>query len=141
MTAATTRPEPPAQGLEFALGEQRYCVGIDAVVEVVSADEMAEPPDALPQVAGLIDRRGEPTTVLDPKRVLDLPATGETDHVVVFDRDERLGWAVDVVHRVADLSDADVDPVTDDRYLSGVVNDDPSVLWVDADRVNGSVPV
>lgn len=143
MTAAPPVVEQPAQVLEFALGEQRYCVGIDAVDEIVSPDAITDLPDTPPQVEGVMDLRGETTTIVDPKVVFGRPATDDDSHVVVFDgdsdRDRRLGWLVDRVHRVTGLPDVEVDPVADNEYLNGVVNADPFVLWVDTDRVNASV--
>ncbi|MFB6227526.1 MAG: chemotaxis protein CheW [Halobacteriales archaeon] len=140
MTAAAT--EVPEQVLEFTLGAERYCVGIDRIDEIVKPNEITELPDTPPQVEGVMDLRGEMTTIMNPRLVFDIHEDGESRQIVIFNRDHdhRLGWLVDHVHKVSNLADADVDPVTDNRYVNGVLSDgDRFVIWVDPDGVNGAV--
>ncbi|MFT4922232.1 MAG: purine-binding chemotaxis protein CheW [Haloarculaceae archaeon] len=140
MTAATTT-EMSGQALEFALGDGHYCVGIETIDEIVKPDELTELPETPPQVAGVMDLRGETTTVLDPSLVLEVTTASSDKQIVIFDdEDERIGWLVDRVHSVRDLNDAEIDPVADNRYVDGLISDgDQFTIWVDPETVNGSV--
>lgn len=141
MTAATTM-QTPEQVLEFALGDGHYCVGIETIDEIVKPEELTELPDTPRQVAGVMDLRGETTTVLDPSLILDVTAAGSDQQVVIFDDEERIGWLVDRVHSVRDLTDVELEPVADNRYVEGLISDgDRFTIWVDSESVNGSVTV
>jgi len=139
MTTAAPELTPPDQILEFAIGEQRYCVSIDAVEEIVRANELTSVPDSPPQVAGITNLRGQTTTVLYLRRIFDLQTSGDSQQVVIIEGEERIGWLVDRVREVSSLRDVDVDSVDDSPYVSGVINDDGFIIWVEPETVNGSV--
>lgn len=139
----TTAPElaAPEQIVEFELAEQRYCVGIDAVEEIVRAQSLTELPNAPAAVAGMMNLRGETTTVLDPAKLLDIPGVQSTDQVIIFDGEDRVGWLVSRVNRVTDLHDVAVEPAPDSGLVSGLISDgEEFVIWVEPAVVNGSVP-
>lgn len=142
MTAQATL-EVPEQVLEFTLGEEQFCVGIESVDEIVKTSELTELPDSPRHVVGMMDLRGETTIVVNPKRVFDITDDGGTDQVIIFDHDEddqQVGWLVDRAHRVSALEDPELDPVEDNQYINGVVSGDGEfTLWVDPIRVNSSV--
>ena len=138
----TTAPElaAPEQIVEFVLAEQRYCVGIDSVEEIVRAQSLTELPNAPPAVAGMMNLRGETTTVLDPAKLFDITAAQSADQVIIFDGEDRMGWLVSRVNRVTDLGDGAVEPAPDSPLVSGLINDGEAfVIWVEPARVNGSV--
>ena len=139
MTTAAPELTPPDQILEFALGEQRYCVSIEAVVEIVRSKELTSIPDSPPQIAGMTDLRGQTTTVLDLTRIFDLQTSGDRKQIIIIEGEERIGWLVDRVRAVSSLQDVHVDTVDDSPYVTGVINDDGFIIWVEPETVNGSV--
>jgi len=140
MTAAVAAV--PEQVLEFTLGADRYCVGIDHVEEIVKARDLTPLPNTPAQIAGMMDLRGTSTTILDPKRVLEVDGSATSQQVIVFGGEERIGWLVDGVHRVSTLDDVDVDTIPESTHVDGVISDDGEfIIWVEPDSVNGSVTV
>lgn len=127
--------------VEFGLGDDRYCLGIDAVTEVVAAD-VTPLPNTPPRIAGVTDLRGQTARVLDPRAVFDVgdPDPDAGDRVIVLDTvDEPRGWLVDDVrdvHRV-DFADVDRSFEGEGRGIRGLVRVDENdfMIWVDADAV------
>ena len=134
MAASTTT----TQVLEFDLGPDRYCVDIEYVSQIVEKQEFTPLPNAPEHIKGVIDLRGETTTILDPKVIFDIEADEEEDHIVVFDSDELdsdavLGWQIDSVHQVVDVAPDEIErsPVEDRDGVHGLVNrDDGFVIWI-----------
>ncbi|MFC7018609.1 MULTISPECIES: chemotaxis protein CheW [Haloarcula] len=142
MTGAVTAPQRPEQVLEFTLGDEQYCLGIDRIVEIVKAGEMTTLPNTSPSVAGVMDLRGETTTILDPTSIFDAYSDQDSQQVIILDSEERIGWLVDRVDRVRSLHDADVDSGPESPYISGLISDgERFVIWVEPDAVNDSVSI
>ena len=142
MTAAVAAPEVPEQVLEFTLGDEQYCLGIDRVEEIVKVGEMTTLPNTSASVAGVMDLRGETTTILDLTAVLNLPSDQTSRQVIILDSEDRIGWLVDRVNRVSGLADADIDSGPDSPYISGLISDgEEFVIWVESEAVNESVSV
>lgn len=126
------------QVLEFDLGEEAYCVSIDHVTEIVDKGDMTGIPNAPAHVEGMMDLRGNTTTIVDPKELLDLEAESRNDRIIVFDPalfedDRSVGWLVDGVREVTEVAESEVDesPV-DDEYVTGVINrTDGFVVWLE----------
>jgi purine-binding chemotaxis protein CheW len=133
------RPEADdVQVLEFGLNGQRYCVGLDKVAEIVDKEELTTFPDTEEHVAGVMDLRGETTTIIDPKVVFDLEETDADRRVIIYDGDQRLGWLVDQVYQVTTIRQSDVEPQADSDSIRGLVNRDRGFLiWVDPAGING----
>jgi len=142
MTAAVRASDTPEQVLEFTLGTDRYCVGIDHVEEIVRADDLTPLPDTPPQVAGVMDLRGASTTILNPATVLDVDTPGAAQQVVVFDGEQPVGWLVDRAHRVSTLDDVDVDTVPESDHVDGVISDGGRfIIWLEPSTLNDSVSI
>jgi purine-binding chemotaxis protein CheW len=58
-------PDTETQVLEFILGEEQYCVTIDAVDEIVKATEVTPMPETPPAVVGIMDLRGNTTVIVN----------------------------------------------------------------------------
>jgi purine-binding chemotaxis protein CheW len=138
-TAQTTETE---QVLEFCLGDETYCVSIEYVTEIVDMGELTPIPNSPPHVEGVIDLRGNTTSIIDPK--VGLGIGGELgDRIVIFDSeifedDRSVGWAVDSVEEVSDIASEDVDesPVEKDHIRGLIKRDDEFVVWIDPQTVN-----
>jgi len=130
--------ESTTQVLEFDLGPDRYCVDIEYVSQIVEEQAFTPLPNAPEHVKGVIDLRGETTTIIDPKELFDIDADDEEDHIVVFDPDELdsdavLGWQIDSVHQVSEITPEDIErsPVEDQEGIHGLINrGDEFVIWI-----------
>ncbi|MFC7132473.1 MULTISPECIES: chemotaxis protein CheW [Salinibaculum] len=140
MATADVDVAVPDQVLVFTLGEDRFCVAIDAIDEIVTAGEVSPVPDTPRMVEGVMNLRGETTTIVDPKVVYGLAQTDADRRVIIYDGDGdgKVGWLVDDVHQVGELRDPEVDPAPDSEYVEGIVKQDGEfTLWVEPARVNG----
>jgi purine-binding chemotaxis protein CheW len=132
-------PDTDTQVLEFILGEEQYCVTIDAVNEIVKATEVTPMPDTPPAVLGMMDLRGETTVIVNPKHVFGTTEQTPGEQVIIFDddSDQQFGWLVNRVLKVETLQNPETEPVEDNQFVSGVVSRDGEfTLWVDPDRVH-----
>jgi len=133
------------QVLEFALGEETYCVSIDYVTEIVDVGDLTEVPNTPRHVEGVMDLRGRTTSIVSPKVVFGIGGGGAERRIVVFDPDivenqGAVGWLVDEVSQVVSVNPSNVDeaPGQDDDAIVGVVKrDDDFVIWVDPHTVHG----
>lgn len=124
----------PRQVVEFVLGDQVYCVPIDTVAELVDRDSITTVPDAPAHVNGLMDLRGETTTIIDPCVPLEIAAPGDQDRVIVFEQaaDGVYGWLVDAVREVATVDPESIEYNNDSRFVTGVIKrNEEFVLWLD----------
>lgn len=125
------------QVLEFGLDNQRYCVGIDKIAELVDREDMTTFPDTADHVAGVMNLRGETTTIIDPKVVFELDDSNEDGRVIIYEGEQRLGWLVDQVYQVSTVSLTDLEKQEDTAAVRGLVNRDGDFLiWVNHDAVN-----
>lgn len=143
MTAAEMVAGAPDQILEFTLGSGRYCVGIEEVDEIVSPNEITELPETPPATAGVMNLRGQTTTIVNPGAVFDIATSDDGKQVVIFDGGEtQFGWLVDTVHEVREMPDPELDPVADNEYVNGLVSDGEEFsIWVDAETIHSSLSV
>ncbi|WP_132059361.1 chemotaxis protein CheW [Halorussus amylolyticus] len=129
------------QVLEFRLEDRKYCIDIAHVDEIVDKGELTPLPNAEPRVEGVMDLRGATTTIINPKKVLDLDETETGDRVVVLetDGDGTVGWLIDAVDEVISLHDETVDESVESDSVKGIVRqDDGFVVWVKPEEINGS---
>ena len=141
MASAESAVEPPDQVLVFDLGTDRFCVGIERVDEIVKAGSVSPVPEAPPMVQGVMDLRGETTTIVDPTVALGSTAGADDQQVIIFDTESsKIGWLVDRVYRVDELRDPETETVDDNPYVEGILkNGDEFTLWIDPDRVHGQL--
>jgi purine-binding chemotaxis protein CheW len=134
--------------LEFALGDEQYCLDIEYVEEIVKRETVTRVPNTPDCVEGVVDLRGQITTILDPKVLLDIDRTGSKDLIVVFDPEAfddqgAVGWVVDDVNQVTPITEEEVnDSPVDQDHINGVVDRDGEfVIWttpeLDLDEVAG----
>jgi len=128
--------EDETRVLEFALGDERYCLDIDHVEEIVKRETVTRVPNTPEYVQGVVDLRGQITTILDPKVLFDIDVEGSEELIVVFDPDGfedqgAIGWLVDDVNQVMPVADSEVnDSPVDQDHVEGVVDRDGEfVIW------------
>jgi purine-binding chemotaxis protein CheW len=126
--------------LEFVLGDERYCLDITFIEQIVERGTVTRIPNAPDFVEGVIDLRGDITTVIDPMETLAAESDGAGELIVVFDSDRMddewsVGWAVDGVRRVSTVSLSAVkESPVDEPWINGVVkraDDGEFVIWTE----------
>ncbi|MDD4410018.1 MAG: chemotaxis protein CheW [Candidatus Pacebacteria bacterium] len=101
--------------VEFLLGGQLFAIDLFDVKEVVECPKITKIPNSEPGVKGIIDLRGEITTIIDLKEKLRIvPNTGtENDlHVIILDEKNigsRMGIVVDNVLSISDYDDSNIE--------------------------------
>lgn len=128
--------------LEFDLGDNRYCVDIGYVAEIVNTDELTPIPNTPPHIEGVMDLRGETTKIVNLRKIFSDGTGGDElgDRIIVFkrrrDSSERIGWLADEVHQVRELQTELVDTSVEGSEIAGIVRrDDDFVLWIDPTAV------
>ena len=134
--------------LVFELGDDRYCVELARVTNVVdggSLDAVDVGPDFL---AGRMSVSSETLRVIDLKHLFGVTASvrydGELDegeHVVVFDSrtdDDVDAWLVDEVRNTVSVDVSAVNAASGPAtHVEGTVRtDDGETVWVDAEAIN-----
>ena len=127
------------QVLEFGLGDETYCLDISYVDEIVDAGDLTAIPNSPRHVEGVMDLRGQTTTIIDPTVLLGVAGGDDSDRIIVFDPEtvedgSSVGWTVEDVYQVRDVTPDEVDTsdsVTDNGVRGVVKDDDRFVVWVE----------
>ncbi|MFB6109761.1 MAG: chemotaxis protein CheW [Halodesulfurarchaeum sp.] len=129
--------EENTSALEFSLGDGRYCVAISEVEEIVDAEEEITPvPNAEPHVEGVVDIRGETTTIVDPATVLDLEASTTGRRIILLSEVQSTGLLIDDVHQVLSVDPEELDDSTATETTRGVLRkDDRFVIWIEPETL------
>lgn len=123
--------------LEFDLGGERYALPLAQVRVVSLLKELTPVPCTPPFVLGIINLRGEIRTVIDLKKLFDLPEEGITDlnKIIMIQNDEmELGILADSIRNVRRVRIGDMQPALPTMtgisadYLRGVTSDRLMVL-------------
>ncbi|NGM70129.1 purine-binding chemotaxis protein CheW [Natronolimnobius sp. AArcel1] len=140
--AEPTEQPQSAHVLEFTLGENRYCVDIGYVAEIVNTEQLTAVPNTADHVEGVMDLRGETTKIVNLRTIF-----GERDEdeelgsrIIVFKRkrgsNERIGWLADEVYQVQEVRTDAVDTSVDGEGIAGVIRrEDEFVFWIDPTSV------
>lgn len=135
------------QVLKFRLGQEDYCVDIEHIAEIVDGEGMTAIPGSEPHVEGVMDLRGQATTIVNPCAVLDADSVGadepitdggvEQSRIVVLDSgtvddDGTTGWVVSDVTEVMEVSETSVEGVDNTDLLRGLIKKGGEfTMWVD----------
>ncbi len=128
--------------LEFGLGDDTYCLRIDTIDEIVDAGELTHIPNAPHHVDGVMELRGRTTTIVDPKKLFNIEAAGDRERILVFeddvvDSEGTVGWMVDDVYQVRDVSASDIEEtsITSEPGVRGIVSSENETLivWLEPD--------
>ncbi|MEA5386322.1 chemotaxis protein CheW [Haloarculaceae archaeon H-GB11] len=128
--------------LEFTLGDEQYCLDIEYIEEIVKRNTITRVPNTEDFVEGVVDLRGQITTILNPKEVIGIDEEGSEQLIIVFDADEfdeqgNIGWLVDDVKQVTPVIDTEVNESPMEReYINGIIDrkdDDDFVIWTSPD--------
>ncbi|PWR70367.1 chemotaxis protein CheW [Methanospirillum lacunae] len=144
--------EDEVQVVEFIIGEDKFAVNLFDVREIVEASKITPLPHAPSHVRGIIDLRGEITTIIDLRQLLRIKAakdvsTADLRFIVMDDTvsSQKTGIVVDEVTSVLTVPVTDIDQATnggaDDRgHILGVIKKEVGergesrkelVIWID----------
>ncbi len=143
MTLAT-RPTPVGHGEKvqlatFYLGDICLALEIAQIQEIMRDVRITHVPYAPPEVSGVINLRGEVSTIIDLRRVLGLPpapADVSRRTLIVRAQGESIGLIVD---RVADITAVDAEAIVppppnvgsdDGRFIRGVCPRESEIIVV-----------
>jgi purine-binding chemotaxis protein CheW len=150
--SGTKTAEKSFQVLEFLLGKEHFAIDLFDVREVVEYTPITELPNTPSYMKGIIDLRGEITTIIDLKDRLHIPVKGnqkeEDGRIIVLDEKltgVKTGILVDDVLAVSTFEKTDVDAAStagagDDEAILGIIKkktkDKESeiselVIWID----------
>ena len=136
--ATTAAPEGEAsterQGVVFRLGETAYSIDIQYVDEIVERGRLTPLPNTAEHFEGVMDLRGETTTIFNPRTYFDLERSDrEGDRILILDRgDGTVGWIVDRVERVIEYTSESIESEMSDGAVEGVLRrDDDFIIVVD----------
>ncbi len=130
--------EPETRVLEFTLDDEQYCLDIEYIEEIVKRAGITRVPNTAEFVEGVVDLRGQITTILNPKVIIGTEDQSPGDLLVVFDSEEfdeqgHIGWVVDDVRQVSPVADEDVnEPPVEGDHIEGVIDrgdDADFVVW------------
>lgn len=121
------------QVVEFLLGNEHYAINLFEVREVVEYTAITRLPDTPQFIRGIIDLRGEITTILDLGERLNISAKGqnperESGRIIVLDEKltgAKTGILVDDVLSVSTFDRTDVDGTS-----AGIYNEDSAIMGI-----------
>jgi purine-binding chemotaxis protein CheW len=126
------------QVVEFILGKEHFAIDLFDVKEVVEYTTITKLPNTPPYVKGIIDLRGEITTIVDLKQRLNINDASGTDieasRIIVLDEKithSKMGILVDDVSSVSTFEMSQVDTASE-----SVDQDDTSILGIIKKKVN-----
>lgn len=110
--------------VEFGLGQELYAMDIQLAREIVEMMPITHIPRAQDYIAGIMNLRGEITTVVDLKRLIRIPGEpGSSQKIIVLVAEaaggSNLGIIVDDVHSVIQVAEEDIE-LMDEGISSGV---------------------
>lgn len=106
----------PRQLCSFLVGEHLFGLDIEQVQEILLPPPLTRVPGAPPEVAGLLNLRGQIVPAIDLRRRLELPeATAPTDapHVVLRGDDGAVSLRVDAIGDILPFVGAKLAPLPD----------------------------
>lgn len=151
-SAGTARQQNSFQVLEFLLGKEHFAIDLFDVREVVEYTTITKLPNTLPYMKGIIDLRGEITTIIDLKDRLHIPReqnqSDASGRFIVLDEKltgAKTGILVDDVLAVSTFEKSDVDAAStagagDDAAILGIIKKRAKdkdntvhelVIWID----------
>jgi purine-binding chemotaxis protein CheW len=147
-----TQAGKTVQVLEFLLGKEHFAIDLFDVREVVEYTPITKLPNTADYMKGIIDLRGEITTIIDLKDRLNIPISSdvkaEEGRIIVLDEKltgVKTGILVDDVLAVSTFEKGDVDAASsagagDDEAILGIIKKKAKdkdkevselVIWID----------
>jgi len=142
------------QVIEFNLGTDRFAIDIQNIKEIVEYSRIRPLPNSPPHIKGIIDLRGEITTIIDLALFMNQASqtSEEKKRIIILDtieKSHKLGFLVDNVHSVLaidqNLIDYSVHRSHDDaghiqgiikmRYDEGQNSYTDLIIWLNIEQI------
>jgi purine-binding chemotaxis protein CheW len=142
MTATLTKTSNRNETLQLAtfyVADMCLALEIGLIQEIIRDIKVTRVPHSPPQVNGVINLRGEVTTVVDLRQVLGLPpldATANTQTLIVRSQGESIGLIVDRVGDICSVEGTAIVPPppnvdsVDGRFFEGVCQRKSEIILV-----------
>jgi purine-binding chemotaxis protein CheW len=143
MTTATLTTQrtwsEPLQLATFYVSDMCLALDIGTIQEIIRDIKVTRVPHAPPQVRGVINLRGEVTTVVDLRQILGMPPienTADTQTLIVRSQGESIGLIVDRVGDILAVDRASISPPPpnvsriDGRFFRGVCQEKKEIIVV-----------
>lgn len=123
----------------FYVGDMLLGVDIQQVQEINRQLDITEVPHSPDHIRGVINLRGEVTTVADLRKILGLPpgeVTRDGRNLIVTSQGESIGFLVDRISDILTLRDDQIDPPPTNvdsvagRFFSGVHTMETEILVI-----------
>lgn len=152
------RQNDEIQVVDFILGINRFAIDITKVKEIVEYKTVTPLPKTPPYVKGIIDLRGEITTIIDIRLCLNLTAAEDESaqkRIIILDsasNRQKTGIVVDNVLSVLPVDPAMIDEsvhqeVDGSGHIRGIIKHTGSesqngkkelIIWIDVDQILSS---
>lgn len=138
--ADATTPQALTEIVEFVLGPEHYGIESSRIREVHPLNEFTPLPGTPAFVLGLVNVRGQILSVINIKKLFDLPEKGLTDLnklIIVHAHSMELGILADAILGTRSITAEDLHPALPTltgiraEYLRGITNDSLVVLDVE----------
>ncbi len=134
------------QVIVFNLGDERYGVDISQVREIIKPTKITRIPNAPDFVEGVINLRGQITTIINLRKRFGLPPKeidANTRIIVVEHEKAVIGMMVDTVNEVKYLNESDIEELPsmitsrkEARFLKGIGKlPDGLLILIDLNKV------
>lgn len=121
----------------FRLGDEVFGANVHQVREIIKIREFTKIPNAPSYVRGVINLRGQITTILDLRRLLGMSSEeiGSDARIIILDsRETAVGVIVDVVLGVMRMAQKDIEPppkIADTsamEFINGVAKNEKNLI-------------
>ncbi len=130
----------------FNLGDEKYGVETSQVKEIIKVEEITSIPNAPDYVEGVINLRGQITTIINLRRRFGMepkPIDNDTRIIVFEHKGSTIGMMVDTVTEVRYLAKKDIEELpnivtnrSESKFLTGVGKlPDGLLILVDLEKV------
>lgn len=120
--------------LTFQLGDRRYALLIEDVVEVAAMVDMLSIPAERPEIVGYVNRRGGILPLLDLRTIFKQPSTPITSasvFIVAAGGSKQVGLVVDAVEQVEYVDALQMsDTLSSSPYLHGIISHQDDMISI-----------
>ncbi len=132
--------------LFFRIGKESYGIGIRHIIEIIELQKISAVPDMPDYVKGVINLRGKVIPIVDLRLRFTLEERAYDDRTCIVVTEiggVRIGFIVDTVEEVMEISEANIEPPPrfksasgKDRYISGLGKAGEAVkILIDVEKI------
>jgi len=122
--------------IEFTVGDSRYGLNVDKVIEIIQTKPVTKVPLSHPYILGMVDLRGEVVPIIDMSKVLSKGSstnTLEEKYIVAEIYDKKVGFYVHGISNIHRLHKGDIhqpDTNSTDFEVEGLIDDEQGPIYL-----------